>query len=189
MMKLFTSLMTLQSLCFSTNAFVSHSPLKQGRDASLPLYATTQAEEVEAAEAENPRLEGLSFMLDAGTRKSHSMAENTAFVTGFFKGLANRDSYGALMTSLFFVYDAMEESMQETSEEVVRTLDYPALRRMPSIERDMQYFFGETWRSQMQPSPATKAYVARIEEVAKTKPYLLVAHQYTRYLGDLFGTY
>jgi heme oxygenase len=116
------------------------------------------------------------------------MAENTAFVTGFFKGLANRDSYGALLTSLFFVYTAMEESMDETSEDGVRTLDYPALRRLPSLERDMQFFYGENWRSQMQPSPAAKTYVARIEQVAKTKPYLLVAHQYTRYLGDLFGT-
>jgi heme oxygenase len=188
MTRLVASLIILQSLCFSTLAFVSRSPLKQGRDAFLPLHATTQAEKAEATKAENPRLSGLAFMLDTGTRKSHSMAENTAFVTGFFKGLANRDSYGALLTSLFFVYTAMEESMDETSEDGVRTLDYPALRRLPSLERDMQFFYGENWRSQMQPSPAAKTYVARIEQVAKTKPYLLVAHQYTRYLGDLFGT-
>jgi len=43
------------------------------------------------------------------------------------------------------------------------------------------------WPNLIQPSPATKAYVARVEEVAATKPYLLVAHQYTRYVGDLFG--
>jgi heme oxygenase len=41
----------------------------------------------------------------------------------------------------------------------------------------------------MQPSPASQTYVARVQEVALTQPYLLVAHQYTRYLGDLFGTY
>ena len=27
----------------------------------------------------------------------------------------------------------------------------------------------------------------RIEEVARAKPYLLIGHQYSRYLGDLFG--
>jgi heme oxygenase len=31
------------------------------------------------------------------------------------------------------------------------------------------------WPNIIQPSPATKAYVARVEEVAATKPYLLVA--------------
>merc|ERR1712050_45776 len=44
----------------------------------------------------NPRKVGLALQLDDGTRKSHSMAQNTAFVTGFFKGLANRQAYGAL---------------------------------------------------------------------------------------------
>ena len=42
------------------------------------------------------------------------------------------------------------------------------------------------WPSQIQPSPAAKAYVARVQNAAATKPYLLIAHQYTRYLGDLF---
>ena len=31
------------------------------------------------------RGEGLALLLDDGTRKSHSVAENTAFVTGFFR--------------------------------------------------------------------------------------------------------
>jgi heme oxygenase len=185
---LVTSLMTWQKLFFTTLASVSRRLVKQGRNAFLALHATIKAEKAEATEAENPRLEGLAFMLDSGTRKSHSMATKTAFVTGFFKGLANRDSFRALMTSLFFVYTTMEKSIEETSEEGVRTLDYPALRRVPSLERDMQFFYGETWRSRMQPSPATKIYVARIEQIAEAKPYLLVAHQYTRYIGDLFGT-
>ena len=44
-------------------------------------------------------------------------------------------------------------------------------------------------RSEVTMTPATEAYVRRIEEVAadSSLAYLLVAHQYTRYLGDLFG--
>ncbi|KAL3785755.1 hypothetical protein ACHAW5_003597 [Stephanodiscus triporus] len=130
---------------------------------------------------------GLALMLDDGTRKSHSMAQNTQFVTGFFKGLANRDSYRSLVTSLYFVYKSMEEAMDSTAEARVQALDYPALRRIPSLKKDMEFFYGKNWPSQILPSPAAKAYVARVQEVAGTKPYLLVAHQYTRYLGDLFG--
>ena len=51
----------------------------------------------------------------------------------------------------------------------------------------MAYYSGADWRTQVQPSPATKAYVAQVERVAAEEPYLLVAHMYTRYLGDLFG--
>lgn len=140
-----------------------------------------------AATDVNPRLEGLALMLDDGTRKSHSMAENTRFVAGFFKGLADPDSYRALLTSLYFVYEAMEEAMEKSTEERVKTLDYPALRRVESLQKDMDFFYGEKWQEDIQPSPAAKAYVARIQEIAETKPYLLIAHQYTRYLGDLFG--
>ena len=126
-------------------------------------------------------------MLDDGTRKSHSMAENTRFVAGFFKGLADKDSYKALITSLYFVYEAMEDVLQNSEEENVKSLDYPVLRRVESLRQDMDFFYGEEWQSQIQPSAASKAYVERIQEIAEEKPYLMVAHQYTRYLGDLFG--
>ena len=39
----------------------------------------------------------------------------------------------------------------------------------------------------MTPTAATAKYVARVQEVARDAPELLVAHMYTRYLGDLFG--
>merc|ERR1712060_545608 len=39
----------------------------------------------------------------------------------------------------------------------------------------------------VKPSRATVKYVQRIEMVAREEPWLLIAHMYTRYLGDLFG--
>lgn len=138
-------------------------------------------------ETTNPRLEGLAFELDDGTRKSHSMAENTAFVSGFFKGLSTRDSYAQLLTSLYFVYDAMETVFDSTSEQGVQLMDDKSLRRMEALKRDMDYFYGTDWQSQIQPSKAATKYVNRILEVADNDPKLLIAHQYSRYLGDLFG--
>ena len=92
-----------------------------------------------------------------------------------------------MLTGLYFVYDSMERSMDATSEDRVQALDYPALRRLSSLKVDMEYFYGGDWESQIEPSAATKAYVARVEEISKDRPYLMIAHQYTRYLGDLFG--
>jgi heme oxygenase len=115
------------------------------------------------------------------------MAQNSAFVSGFFKGIATKTSFANLVTSLYFVYSAMEQSFDQTSEGGVKTMDNPELRRIPSLEKDMEYFYGSDWKSKITESPATKLYVARVKEVAENQPHLLVAHQYTRYLGDLFG--
>jgi heme oxygenase len=140
------------------------------------------------AKEENPRLTGLALMLDDGTRKSHSVAQNSAFVSGFFKGLSTRDAYKSLITSLYFVYSSMEEAFDDPNiPGSVSALDDAELRRLSSLEKDMDYFYGGKWRETIQPSPATKTYVARICEIAAKEPYLLIAHQYTRYLGDLFG--
>lgn len=135
----------------------------------------------------NPRDEGLALALDLGTRKSHSIAQNSAFVTGFFKGLSTKESFRALVTSLYFVYDAMETVFDEADSEAVKSLDDMELRRTESLQRDLRYFYGDDWESLIRPSPATVQYVKRVQEIAQESPKLLVAHQYTRYLGDLFG--
>ena len=188
---LLAGILASQSYAFAPQTIHHPSRVVVSSSSLTQLSSTTEeAVVVEVADDDvvtNPRLSGLALMLDDGTRKSHSMAENTQFVSGFFKGLADRDSYRSLITSLYFVYEAMEEAMDNSPEDGVRTLDYPALRRLDSLKKDMDFFYGEKWQDDVVPSPAAKAYVARIVEIAQTKPYLMIAHQYTRYLGDLFG--
>jgi heme oxygenase len=154
---------------------------------TLPLYATTTTTKDDETAAVNPRFEGLALMLDDGTRKSHSVAQNSAFVTGFFKGLSTREAYRELITSYYFVYQAMEGAFEKSEETIVTALDDKELRRLPALEQDMEFFYGENWKNQIKMSPSTKTYVDRVNEVADSTPFLLVAHQYTRYLGDLFG--
>lgn len=175
-----TLLLVNNSFAFTLNNNVSIS--KNNNNQKLHMSSTTID-----TETDNPRLKGLALALDDGTRKSHSVAQNSAFVTGFFKGLSTPDSYGALLTSLYFVYSAMEESFETSDEQAVKALDDKALRRVSSLEKDLEYFYGVEWSKKLIPSRATKKYVDRVKEVTETKPYLLVAHQYTRYLGDLFG--
>ena len=171
----------INSLLTSTHGFtVNHGGVKNN-PIHLQMSSTT------TAETENPRLEGLALALDSGTRKSHSVAQNTAFVTGFFKGLSTKESYGALLTSLYYVYTEMENAFEQTDAEVVRKLDSKELRRVDSLKVDLNYFYGDDWNNKLKPTRATQTYVDRVKEVAENKPYLLVAHQYTRYLGDLFG--
>ena len=85
------------------------------------------------------------------------------------------------------MYGAMERAFDECKLEDVKNLDDKELRRMEALRTDMDYFYGETWYDKISSSSFTKTYVQRIEQVAKEKPYFLIAHQYIRYLGDLFS--
>lgn len=77
-----------------------------------------------------------------------------------------------------------------------RNKDHPAfaplyfpleLHRKEALIKDMKYFFGENWEEQVKCSEAAQQYVDRIHYVGQNEPELLVAHAYTRYMGDLSG--
>ena len=130
----------------------------------------------------------LATQLREGTKKSHSMAENVGFVKCFLKGVVEKNSYRKLVGNLYFVYSAMEEEMDKLREHpIVSQIYYPELNRKQSLEQDLQFYYGPNWRLEVKISAAGQAYVDRIHEIAATQPELLVAHSYTRYLGDLSG--
>ncbi|MBW4693960.1 MAG: heme oxygenase (biliverdin-producing) [Lyngbya sp. HA4199-MV5] len=130
----------------------------------------------------------LAAKLREGTKKSHSMAENVGFVKCFLKGVVEKNSYRKLVSNLYFVYSAMEEEMdQHQHHPILSKIYFPELNRKAALEKDLYYYYGSNWREQITPSPAAEAYVQRIHEISKTDPELLVAHSYTRYLGDLSG--
>ncbi len=130
----------------------------------------------------------LATQLREGTKKSHSMAENVGFVKCFLKGVVEKNSYRKLVGNLYFVYSAIEEEMEKLREHpIVSQIYYPELNRKQSLEQDLQYYYGSNWRQEVKISEAGQAYVDRIHEIAAKEPELLVAHSYTRYLGDLSG--
>ncbi len=130
----------------------------------------------------------LATKLREGTKKSHSMAENVGFVKCFLKGVVEKNSYRKLVANLYFVYTVMEEEMERQRQHpIVSQIYYPQLHRQHSLEQDLCYYYGSNWKEQITPSVAAEAYMQRIREVSNTAPELLVAHSYTRYLGDLSG--
>jgi heme oxygenase len=130
----------------------------------------------------------LATMLREGTKKSHTMAENVGFVKCFLKGVVEKNSYRKLVTNLYFVYSAMEEEMERLRQHpIVSKIYFPELNRKQSLEQDLYFYYGANWRNEIALSPAGEAYVQRIHEIANSEPELLIAHSYTRYLGDLSG--
>jgi heme oxygenase (biliverdin-producing, ferredoxin) len=130
----------------------------------------------------------LATRLREGTKKAHTMAENVGFVKCFLKGVVEKTSYRKLVSNLYFVYSAMEEEMErQQNHPLVSKIHFAELNRKASLEQDLYYYYGANWREQVAPSAAAEAYIARIREVSANSPELLIAHSYTRYLGDLSG--
>jgi heme oxygenase len=130
----------------------------------------------------------LATQLRVGTKKAHTFAENVGFVKCFLKGVVEKDSYRKLVANFYFIYSAMEEEMEKHGNHpIVSKINFPQLHRKQSLEQDLAYYYGANWREQIKLSPAGAAYVQRIRDVSEKAPELLVAHAYTRYLGDLSG--
>lgn len=130
----------------------------------------------------------LATKLREGTKKAHTMAENMGFVKCFLKGVVEKTSYRKLVSNLYFVYSAMEEEMERHSTHpVLSKIYFQELNRKKSLEQDLYFYYGSNWREQVAPSQAAQDYVQHIQDLSATQPELLVAHSYTRYLGDLSG--
>ena len=132
----------------------------------------------------------LAQQLREGTKKSHTMAENTGFVSCFLKGVVEKSTYRNLVADFYFVYKAMEDEIGKLSKEghpVVTPINFSELNRLNSLEQDLEFFYGTNWRSEAKATPAAQAYVDRIKEISKESPELLIGHHYTRYIGDLSG--
>lgn len=130
----------------------------------------------------------LATLLREGTKKAHTMAENVGFVKCFLKGVVEKTSYRKLVANLYFLYSAMEEEMERHRQHpILSKVYFQQLNRQRSLETDLKYYFGSQWRDAIALSPAGEAYVQRIREVSNNEPELLIAHLYTRYLGDLSG--
>ena len=131
----------------------------------------------------------LAKFIKEGTKVSHKAAENVHFVRNFIRGKIEKVLYKQLVGDLYHVYRALEGKLDAFRDDaMVKPIYFPVeLRRLPALERDMEYWFGNDWRikgEQLRMTPCTAEYVARIESC---NPEQLVAHSYTRYLGDLSG--
>jgi heme oxygenase len=130
----------------------------------------------------------LATKLRVGTKKAHTMAENVGFVKCFLKGVVEKNSYRKLVGNFYFIYSAMEEEIEKhRNHPIVDKINFPQLYRKHSLEQDLAYYYGANWREQIKLSPAGEAYVQRIREISAKEPELLIAHSYTRYIGDLSG--
>ncbi|KAM3864746.1 heme oxygenase [Diretmus argenteus] len=148
-----------------------------------------ETEKKSAAAAEEMTDRDLSEQIKMVTKDSHVRAENTELMLSYQRGKITLPQYKLLLCSLYDIYHALEEELDRNSNHPgVAPIYFPAeLARLESIERDLEYFYGQDWREKIVVPAATKRYSHRIRQIGKENPEFLVAHAYTRYLGDLSG--
>ena len=128
-----------------------------------------------------------SRRLRAATWEEHRSAESGEFMRRLFAGELPLATFAALSTQLYFVYAELERAADAMrGDPEAGPFLSRDLTRLPALEADLAHFHGAGWRAAVAPGPAARAYVRRIAEIASW-PGGLVAHHYTRYLGDLSG--
>ena len=129
-----------------------------------------------------------SRRLRSETSDAHRVVESTKIVKSILRGVMDLDSFGNMQAGLYLVYDAMETELERHADHpLVKRIHFPELSRRKVLAEDLRFLLGEDWRNLVRSTPAREAYVERIRSLGDSDPGLLVAHSYTRYLGDLSG--
>ncbi|MGQ9347164.1 MULTISPECIES: biliverdin-producing heme oxygenase [Mycolicibacterium] len=126
----------------------------------------------------------LSVAIREGSSAEHDAAERSPFVTELLAGRVSRRGYADYLLRLRIVYQALEDAVRcRLDDPLVAAMYDPALERIPALDADLAHWAPSV--SSEVDSPAAQRYRARIAEL----PWggALVAHHYTRYLGDLSG--
>jgi heme oxygenase len=139
-----------------------------------------QSMSLSAVEAVQP----LSVALREGSTSEHDAAEQSPFVSELLAGRVNEQGYADYLLRLRTVYRALEETVRARRyDPVVAAVYDPALERLAAIDADLDHWAPSGARELE--SRAAAAYRDRI--IDTDWGGALVAHHYTRYLGDLSG--
>ncbi|CAO3613749.1 unnamed protein product [Mucor hiemalis] len=138
----------------------------------------------------NPQL---ASAMKEGTKVVHSAAENSIFTKRFLSGDINKDEYGRYINSLYFVYKTMEELLTKHKENPsIQMVYFPyELTREKALLKDLEFYYGKERVAELidekNITPAVQNYIKSLNAAAEKNPSLLIAHSYSRYLGDLSG--
>jgi len=130
----------------------------------------------------------IAQLLRESSRPQHTQAENTTFITQLMRGQLNMDAYAKYLTNLAWLYEALEAKVSEGKAfESSEPIWDSRLNRLASIDSDLAALGLVDWRTSTKPSTAMVSYIEHINSLDGRADHRLVAHHYTRYLGDLSG--
>jgi heme oxygenase (biliverdin-producing, ferredoxin) len=141
-----------------------------------------------AAMADTPLPASLVTALYLRTKGLHVEAERTGIIRDLLRGEASREGYVLLLRNLLPAYREMEQGLERHhNSPIFGALANYQLDRAPAIESDLVTLCGRGWKRAIPILDAAEAYAQRIAKAVEGDGTRLIAHAYTRYLGDLSG--
>jgi heme oxygenase len=122
------------------------------------------------------------------SRPQHKETENSSFIMDLMQGKLNLEAYAKYLTNLAWLYESLEAKVRSgsafTSSEDIWD---EKLVRLDAITQDLEALGVHDWKNTTSPSTAMTSYIEHINSLEGKSDFRLVAHHYTRYLGDLSG--
>lgn len=148
----------------------------------MTLIAHDMAREIDPDKA-------LSISLRECTATAHETAEQSPFMARLLAGDLDVAAAADYTGQLWFVYQALEDAVRaHAGQPQLTAFADSRLERLAAIEADLAELIGQDWRENLSAGPAAQRYVTRLEQLSVSGDVLgLIAHHYTRYLGDLSG--
>jgi len=129
----------------------------------------------------------LSYELKVKTAMVHREAESAEFMRKLFMGRFTDVEYAQYLNALEGLYSQLElELTKNKMNKHVGPIYLPELFRLNSIKKDLEFFSEVEFENSLLDS-AVEKYRSRLIDISLKQPHLLMAHAYTRYLGDLSG--
>lgn len=122
-----------------------------------------------------------------GTKTLHTEAERSGIIRDMLRGDVSSAGYILLQRNLLPAYQALEAGLEHHhNTPALAALAAYRLDRASALQADLSAMCDGDF-SAVPVLPAGEAYAKRIEQAARGDGELLIAHAYTRYLGDLSG--
>ena len=116
----------------------------------------------------------MDFMVSIreNTNALHLASEKSGFIKRLLEGNASKEGYIEYIFNLHAVYKAIEDSLEQTSNEGIKSFATKELYRAELIKKDLEILAGGKL-NEMKLLPSTEACIARIQEVNKEHPELI----------------
>jgi heme oxygenase len=122
------------------------------------------------------------------TKALHVQAERSGMMARILRGRASRRGHALMLRNLLPAYIELEDGLQRHRQSPAVSLFARAeTYRVATLHADLEALEGADWRTTLHLVPEATHYAEAITRAGKGDGVGLIAHAYTRYLGDLSG--